>query len=82
MERFARNNTPGPSDGPSLEDERRGCPDSLSASELYLWMDGGDINQKTTHWKRLFIFFFFSWKKEVSLRMGLDHKEQLTGSVY
>ena len=59
MERFARNNTPGPSDGPSLEDERRGCPDSLSASELYLWMDGGDINQETAHWKILFMFFFF-----------------------
>ena len=53
MKRFARNNTPGPSDCPSLEDERIGCPDSLSASELYPWMGDGD-NKERTHWKRLF----------------------------
>ena len=39
---------------------------------------------KKQHTGRYFscFFFFFPWKKEVSLRMGLDHKEQLTGSVY
>ena len=70
VKRFARNNTPGPrGEGVWTHCHLLNC--------THGWVM---VTIKKEHIGR--DFFFFSWKKEVSLRMGLDHKEQLIRSVY